>query len=159
MREKQHIHILGICGTAMAAIANLAKEKGFFVTGSDSGIYPPMSDYLASLSIPIQPFSENNLHPAPDLCVIGNAMSRGNVEVEMILNRGLSYCSGPEFVGNHILPGRHSIVIAGTHGKTSTASIMAHLLEVDGGSSDQGQIVRKRFFCYRLRFRYLSAHV
>ncbi|MDX8404024.1 MAG: UDP-N-acetylmuramate:L-alanyl-gamma-D-glutamyl-meso-diaminopimelate ligase [Mariprofundaceae bacterium] len=138
MREKQHIHILGICGTAMAAIANLAKEKGFLVTGSDSGIYPPMSDYLDSLSIPVQPFSEKNLHPTPDLCVIGNAMSRGNVEVEIILSQGLSYCSGPEFVGNHILPDRHSIVVAGTHGKTSTASIMAHLLEVAGKSNHQG---------------------
>jgi len=122
----------------MAAIANLAKEKGFFVTGSDSNIYPPMSDYLASLSIPVQPFSESNLTPAPDLCVIGNAMSRGNVEVEVILNLGLSYCSGPEFVGNHILPNRHAIVATGTHGKTSTASIMAHLLEVAGAADHQG---------------------
>mgnify|MGYP005840513547 CR=1 FL=1 len=130
MNDKKHIHILGICGTAMAAIANLAKERGFVVTGSDAGIYPPMSDYLASLSIPVQPFSESNLDPAPDLCVIGNAMSRGNVEVEAILNRGLAYCSGPEFVGNHILPGRHAVVATGTHGKTTTSSIMAHLLDV-----------------------------
>ena len=132
MRKKQHIHILGICGTAMAAIANLAKESGFEVTGSDAGIYPPMSDYLTSLDIPVQPFSEANLDPAPDLCVIGNAMSRGNVEVEAILNRGLSYCSGPEFVGNHILPNRHAVVATGTHGKTTTSSIMAHLLEEAG---------------------------
>lgn len=130
MKDKKHIHILGICGTAMAAIANLAKESGFFVTGSDAGIYPPMSDYLASLSITVQPFSESNLDPAPDLCVIGNAMSRGNVEVETILNRGLAYCSGPEFVGNHILPGRHAIVAAGTHGKTTTSSLLAYLLDV-----------------------------
>ncbi len=114
----------------MAAIANLAKEKGFTVTGSDAGIYPPMSDYLASLSIPVQPFSEANLNPSPDLCVIGNAMSRGNTEVEAILNRGLAYCSGPEFVGSHILPDRHAVVTAGTHGKTTTSSILAHLLEV-----------------------------
>ena len=114
----------------MAAIANLAKERGFVVTGSDAGIYPPMSDYLTSLSIEIAPFSEENLNPAPDLCVIGNAMSRGNVEVEAILDRGLSYCSGPEFVGNHILPGRHAIVAAGTHGKTTTSSLLAHLLNV-----------------------------
>ncbi len=136
MKEKHHIHILGICGTAMAAIANLAKEKGFFVTGSDAGIYPPMSDYLASLSITIQPFSENNLNPTPDLCVIGNAMSRGNVEVEAILDRGLAYCSGPEFVGNHILPGRHSIVATGTHGKTTTSSLLAHLLDVAADHKD-----------------------
>ncbi|MFQ5519593.1 MAG: UDP-N-acetylmuramate:L-alanyl-gamma-D-glutamyl-meso-diaminopimelate ligase, partial [Mariprofundus sp.] len=132
MHNKQHIHILGICGTAMAAIANLAKEKGFFITGSDAGIYPPMSDYLESLKIPVMPFDASNLDPAPDLCIIGNAISRGNIELEAILNRGLACCSGPEFVGNHILPGRHAIVVAGTHGKTTTASIMAHVLEVSG---------------------------
>ena len=120
----------------MAAIANLAKESGFVVTGSDAGIYPPMSDYLASLSIRVEPFSEENLDPAPDLCVIGNAMSRGNVEVEAILNRGLAYCSGPEFVGNHILPGRHAIVAAGTHGKTTTSSLLAHLLDVAADHKD-----------------------
>ncbi len=116
----------------MAAIASLAKEAGFDVTGSDSGIYPPMSDYLESLSIPVQPFSEENLDPAPDIVIIGNAMSRGNVEVETTLNRGLSYLSGPEFIGKYILPNRHAIVVAGTHGKTTTSSIMAHLLEEAG---------------------------
>ncbi|NWF38243.1 UDP-N-acetylmuramate:L-alanyl-gamma-D-glutamyl-meso-diaminopimelate ligase [Mariprofundus sp. NF] len=129
---KGHIHILGVCGTAMAAIAALAKASGYRVTGSDAGVYPPMSDYLAELGVDIAPFAIENLQPAPDLCVIGNAMSRGNVEVESILNRGLAYCSGPEFVGNHILPGRHAVVVAGTHGKTTTASIMAHLLQIAG---------------------------
>ncbi|ATX78870.1 UDP-N-acetylmuramate: L-alanyl-gamma-D-glutamyl-meso-diaminopimelate ligase [Mariprofundus aestuarium] len=128
----RHIHILGVCGTAMAAIAALAKSGGYRVTGSDAGVYPPMSDYLAELGVDIAPFSAANLDPVPDLCVIGNAMGRGNVEVELILNRGLAYCSGPEFVGNHILPGRHAVVVAGTHGKTTTASIMAHVLEVAG---------------------------
>ena len=130
--SKGHIHILGVCGTAMAAIAALAKASGYRVTGSDAGVYPPMSDYLAELGVEIAPFALSNLEPAPDLCVIGNAMSRGNVEVEAILNRGLAYCSGPEFVGNHVLPNRHAVVVAGTHGKTTTASIMAHLLEVAG---------------------------
>jgi len=116
----------------MAAIANLAKETGFDVSGSDSGIYPPMSDYLESLNISIRPFSENNLEPAPDIVVIGNAMSRGNVEVEAALDRGLTYLSGPEFIGRYILPNRHAIVAAGTHGKTTTSSIMAHLLEEAG---------------------------
>ncbi|MFC1536229.1 UDP-N-acetylmuramate:L-alanyl-gamma-D-glutamyl-meso-diaminopimelate ligase [Pseudomonadota bacterium] len=132
MRLKQHIHILGICGTAMAAIANLAKEAGFEVTGSDSGIYPPMSDYLESLDIQIRPFSLENLEPAPDMVVIGNAMSRGNVEVEATLNLGLAYLSGPEFIGRYILPNRHAIVATGTHGKTTTSSIIAHLLEEAG---------------------------
>ncbi len=116
----------------MAAIASLAKETGFDVTGSDTGIYPPMSDYLESLGIPVQPFSEENLDPAPDIVVIGNAMSRGNIEVEATLNRGLSYLSGPEFIGKYILPNRHAIVAAGTHGKTTISSITAHLLEEAG---------------------------
>jgi len=129
---QKHLHILGICGTAMAAIAALAKERGWHVTGSDTGVYPPMSDYLASLDIEIRPFAAENLSPQPDLCVIGNAMSRGNVEVETILSAGLPYCSGPAFVGDHILPKRHALVVAGTHGKTSTASMMAHVLAVAG---------------------------
>ena len=128
----KHLHILGICGTAMAAIAKLALERGWHVSGSDAGIYPPMSDYLADLGITIAPFDAKNLQPAPDLCLIGNAMSRGNIEVEMILSHGLAYCSGPEFVGNHILPSRHAVVVAGTHGKTTTSSLLAHLLEVAG---------------------------
>ncbi|OIO72939.1 MAG: UDP-N-acetylmuramate:L-alanyl-gamma-D-glutamyl-meso-diaminopimelate ligase [Zetaproteobacteria bacterium CG_4_9_14_3_um_filter_49_83] len=138
MQTDKHIHILGICGTAMAAIASLAKEQGYRVTGSDSGIYPPMSDYLAALAIPVQAFDAANLLPAPDLCVIGNAMSRGNVEVEAILNKGLAYCSGPEFIGKHILPQRHAIVVAGTHGKTTTASLMAHVLECAGKKAGKG---------------------
>lgn len=118
----------------MAAIAALAIERGYRVTGSDAGVYPPMSDYLADLGVKIAPFDVSNLDPVPDLCVIGNAMSRGNVEVESILNRGLCYCSGPEFVGNHILPGRHAVVVAGTHGKTTSSSLMAHLLQEAGAS-------------------------
>ncbi|MDQ6996465.1 MAG: Mur ligase domain-containing protein, partial [Mariprofundus sp.] len=105
----KHIHILGICGTAMAAIAALAKSTGWQVSGSDTGVYPPMSDYLTGLGIAIAPFDAANLLPAPDLCVIGNAMSRGNVEVESILDRGLTYCSGPQFVGDYILPNRHAV--------------------------------------------------
>ncbi len=130
----KHIHILGICGTAMAAIAALAKSQGWQVTGSDVGVYPPMSDYLAGLGIAIAPFDAANLLPEPDICVIGNAMSRGNVEVEAILNRSLPYCSGPQFVGDYILPHRHAVVVAGTHGKTTTSSLLAHVLETAGKS-------------------------
>jgi len=130
----KHIHILGVCGTAMAAIAALAKSSGWQVSGSDVGVYPPMSDYLAGLGIAIAPFDVANLEPAPDLCVIGNAMSRGNVEVEAILDQGLVYCSGPQFVGDYILPRRHAVVVAGTHGKTTTASLLAHVLETAGKS-------------------------
>jgi len=128
----QHLHILGVCGTAMAAIAALAQEQGWRVTGSDAGVYPPMSEYLADLGIKIAPFAVSNLHPEPDLCVIGNAMSRGNVEVEAILDGGLPYCSGPAFVGDHILPGRHAVVVAGTHGKTTTSSLLAWVLNRAG---------------------------
>ncbi len=128
----KHLHILGVCGTAMAAIASLAKDSGWRVTGSDAGVYPPMSDYLASIDVEIAPFSSANLDPAPDLCVIGNAMSRGNVEVEAILDHALAYCSGPEFVGHFILPRRHAVVVAGTHGKTTSSSMMAQVLDVAG---------------------------
>ena len=131
---EKHLHILGVCGTAMAGIADLAKNLGWRVTGSDAGVYPPMSDYLAALGVEIAPFAAGNLEPAPDLCVIGNAMSRGNVEVEAILDRGLAYCSGPEFIGRHVLAGRHAVVVAGTHGKTTTSAMMAHLLETAGKS-------------------------
>ena len=130
--NERHIHILGVCGTAMAAIAALAKSNGYRVTGSDAAVYPPMSDYLADIGVEISPFTSANLEPAPDLCVVGNAMSRGNVEVEAILDRGLAYCSGPEFIGNHILPGRHAVVVSGTHGKTSCSSLLAHLLQTGG---------------------------
>jgi len=128
----KHIHILGICGTAMAAIAKLAKDSGWRVTGSDAGVYPPMSDYLNDLGIGIAPFDAANLEPDPDLVVIGNALSRGNVEVEAVLNRGLPYTSGAQFVGDNVLPGRHAVVVAGTHGKTSTASLLAYVLDMAG---------------------------
>jgi len=124
----KHIHILGICGTAMAAIAALARELGCQVSGSDAGIYPPMSDYLRDLGIDIAPFDVRNLDPTPDLVVIGNALSRGNVEVEAVLDGGIPYTSGAQFIGDYILPGRHGVVVAGTHGKTSSASLLAHVL-------------------------------
>ncbi len=131
---KKHLHISGICGTAMAAVAALAKESGWRVSGSDAGVYPPMSDYLADMGIEISPFAEENLTPRPDLTVIGNALSRGNSEVEAVLRSGLPFTSGAQFVGDYILPGRHPVVVAGTHGKTTTASLLAHVLEVAGRS-------------------------
>ncbi len=130
--SEQHLHVLGVCGTAMAAITSLAKAKGWRVTGSDANVYPPMSTYLEDMGVAIATFSEANLTPAPDLCLIGNAMSRGNVEVEYILNHDLPYMSGPEFVGRYILPQRHAAVAAGTHGKTSSSSLLAWVLEVAG---------------------------
>jgi len=129
----RHVHILGVCGTAMAAIAKLAKDMGWRVTGVDDGIYPPMSDFLRAEGIGVlDGFDAAHLEPAPDLVVIGNALSRGNVEVEAVLDRGLPYMSGPGFIGHHVLPGRHAVVVAGTHGKTSTASLLAHVLDQAG---------------------------
>jgi len=130
--QRKHLHILGICGTAMAAIAVLAKETGWRVTGSDAGIYPPMSDYLRQQGMDIAPFDAANLDDVPDLIVVGNALSRGNVEVEAMLERGITYTSGAQFIGDHILPGRHALVVSGTHGKTTTASLAAWVLDQAG---------------------------
>ncbi len=127
-----HMHIVGVCGTAMAAIALLAQQKGWRVTGSDTAIYPPMSTMLADAGIAVLPFSVNNLSPQPDLCLIGNAISRGNVEIEAVLNHGMPYSSGAAFIGDYIVPKRHAVVVAGTHGKTSTASLMAFVLASAG---------------------------
>src|SRR5215469_16502028 len=92
MSDQQHIHLIGICGTAMASLAGLVKQRGFHVTGSDQAAYPPMSDFLASLNIPIsQPFSERNLQPPPGLVVVGNAISRGNPELEYVLDQRIPF--------------------------------------------------------------------
>ena len=98
MASGKHIHLIGICGTAMASLAGMLAERGFRVTGSDAAAYPPMSDFLHSLGIPVaQPFSALNLEPRPDLVVVGNAISRGNVELEHILDRRIPFCSLPSF--------------------------------------------------------------
>ena len=127
------IHLVGICGTGMATLAGMLKERGFRVRGSDVNVYPPMSDLLAQLDIPVtQGYAEANLEPQPDLVVIGNALSRGNPEVEAVLDRKLLYASLPEVVKEWFLRGTETIVVAGTHGKTTTASILAWLLESAG---------------------------
>src|SRR5881398_970917 len=99
MSSTKHIHLIGICGTAMASLAGMLAERGFRVTGSDAAAYPPMSDFLASLGIPIlQPFAAENLNPAPDLVVVGNAISRGNVELEHVLDQHIPFCSLPHLL-------------------------------------------------------------
>ncbi|MBF0454570.1 MAG: UDP-N-acetylmuramate:L-alanyl-gamma-D-glutamyl-meso-diaminopimelate ligase [Magnetococcales bacterium] len=148
----QHLHIIGICGTAMAGLAALAKEKGWRVTGSDQGIYPPMSTFLQKQDIQLfEGFHANNLHPAPDLVLVGNAISRGNPELESLLDQGLPYCSGAQWLFENVLEGRHPIVVSGTHGKTSTSSLIARLLDgagwqpgffIGGIPTDFGQGVR-----------------
>ncbi len=125
-----HIHILGICGTFMGGLALLAREMGYEVSGSDAGVYPPMSTQLEAAGITLhEGYDSSPLDPAPDLVVVGNAMSRGNPAVEYMLDRGLAYTSGPQFLAEHVLPDRWVLAVAGTHGKTTTASMLAHILD------------------------------
>lgn len=126
--EVKSIHFAGICGTAMASVAALLKERGYNITGSDDNVYPPMSTFLESRGIPIlNGYRAENLDIAPDLIVIGNAMKRGNPEVERALEQRLNFCSLPEVVREFLLRGKHSIVVSGTHGKTTTTSLIAWL--------------------------------
>ena len=128
-----HIHILGICGTFMGSLAVLAKELGHRVTGSDANVYPPMSTQLQAQGIELtQGYDAAQLDPAPDLVVIGNALSRGNPAVEYVLNKGLPYVSGPQWLADHVLQGRWVLAVAGTHGKTTTSSMLAWVLEHAG---------------------------
>jgi len=132
---KGRIHLLGICGTAMASLAGLLQERGFTVTGSDQNAYPPMSDLLAELNIPLRsPYSPENVPPEVDLVVVGNALSRGNPELEAVLDRGLPYASMPEVMKDLFLRGKTSVVVAGTHGKTTTTALIAWLLDRAGRS-------------------------
>lgn len=125
-----HIHILGICGTFMGSLAQLAKALGHKVTGSDANVYPPMSTQLESAGIElIEGFDPAQLKPQPDLVVIGNAMSRGNPVVEAVLNQGLPYTSGPQWLCDHLLQDKWVLAVAGTHGKTTTASMLTWVLE------------------------------
>jgi UDP-N-acetylmuramate: L-alanyl-gamma-D-glutamyl-meso-diaminopimelate ligase len=128
-----HIHILGICGTFMGGLAIIAKQLGHQVTGSDQNVYPPMSTQLEQQGIRLmQGYAPANLDPAPDLVVVGNAVSRGNPEVEAVLNRGLDYVSGPEWLYRHVLKGSWTLAVAGTHGKTTTSSMLAYILDRAG---------------------------
>ena len=130
-----HIHILGICGTFMGSLACLAKELGHRVTGSDQNVYPPMSTQLEQVGIElISGYDPAQLEPAPDLVIIGNALSRGNPAVEAVLEKGLAYTSGPEWLRQQVLPGKWVLAVSGTHGKTTTASLLAWILEYAGMS-------------------------
>ena len=126
--KRNHIHLIGICGTAMASLAGMLKQRGHQVTGSDVAAYPPMSDFLASLGIPVaQPFGEQNLEPRPDLVIVGNAISRGNVELEFVLDQRMPYQSMAQVLHDEFLVDRERLVVAGTHGKTTTSSLLAWL--------------------------------
>jgi UDP-N-acetylmuramate: L-alanyl-gamma-D-glutamyl-meso-diaminopimelate ligase len=127
----KHIHLIGICGTAMASLAGMLRELGHRVTGSDTAAYPPMSDQLASQGIAVkEPYEEANLQPRPDLVVVGNAISRGNPELEYVLDTRIPFCSMAAILHDEFLVGRESLVVAGTPGKTTTTSMLAWIYEV-----------------------------
>src|SRR5215467_3219186 len=129
----KHIHLIGICGTAMASLAGMLKQRCFQVTGSDAAAYPPMSDFLRSLGISVaQPFAAENLNPTPELVVVGNAISRGNVELEQVLDQRMAFCSLPQLLHDEFLRGKEVLVVAGTHGKTTTTSMLAWIFQSAG---------------------------
>ncbi|MGB0220537.1 MAG: UDP-N-acetylmuramate:L-alanyl-gamma-D-glutamyl-meso-diaminopimelate ligase [Sinimarinibacterium flocculans] len=128
-----HLHILGICGTFMAGIAAIAREAGHRVTGSDANAWPPMSTQLEALGIEvIRGYAPAHLDPAPDIVVVGNVVTRGNPAMEHVLDAGLPYTSGPQWLAENVLQGRHVLAVAGTHGKTTTSALLAWLLEHAG---------------------------
>ena len=136
MFDKPHrIHFIGIGGVGMAATAAMAAESGFSVTGSDSGIFPPTSDFIREKGLEVfAGYSPENLRNTPDLVVVGNALSRGNPEVEAVLNSGMNYCSMPDFIREAFLAGKRVTLVAGTHGKTTITTLLAWLLESAGRS-------------------------
>src|SRR3954449_12022734 len=128
-----HVHILGICGTFMGGIAAIAKAAGHRVTGSDKNVYPPMSTQLEALGIELTAgFGAAQLHPRPDVVVVGNVMTRGIPVIEALLDSGIPYTSGPEWLSRHLLAQRWTMAVAGTHGKTTTSSILTWILEHAG---------------------------
>jgi len=129
----KHIHLIGICGTAMASLAGMLRAQGHNVTGSDTAAYPPMSDQLRELGIPImEPFSAANLDPRPDLVVVGNAISRGNPELEFVLDARIPMTSMAALIHDEFLADRERLIVCGTHGKTTTTSMLAWIYEVAG---------------------------
>ncbi len=128
-----HYHLIGICGTAMASLAGLLRAKGHRITGSDDHVYPPMSTMLAELGIPVlEGFHAENLVPTPDVVVVGNAIPRGNVELEEVLDRRIRYTSAAATIKDELIRGHRSVVVAGTHGKTTTTSLVAWVLDQAG---------------------------
>jgi len=136
-QKPERVHVLGISGSAMAPVAGMLKERGFHVTGSDVNVYPPASTLLDSLGIRWnEGFREENLQPAPDLAVVGNIVARGNPEIEYILDEKIPYCSMPQLLEEYFIPGHTSIVVAGTHGKTTTSAMLAWIFQVAGRRPD-----------------------
>ena len=128
-----NLHILGICGTFMGGVAQIARSLGHQVTGSDQNVYPPMSDQLTALGIELMNgYKPEHLEPTPDLVIVGNTLSRGNSELESVLNRRLPYISGPEWLYQEVLNNKHVLAVSGTHGKTTTTTILSWILEYAG---------------------------
>jgi UDP-N-acetylmuramate: L-alanyl-gamma-D-glutamyl-meso-diaminopimelate ligase len=133
MSDAKHVHVIGIGGSAMAPLAGMLREHGYRVTGSDSGVYPPASTLLEKLGISFfHTFDAAHLEPSPDLVVVGNIIARGNPELEEVLDRKIPYRSMPEILEEVFLPGRHSIVVSGTHGKTTTTAMLAWIFHTGG---------------------------
>jgi len=133
MGTPRHIHLIGICGTAMASLAGMLRQRGFQVTGSDAAVYPPMSEFLAGLGISVaQPYADKNLEPRPDVVIVGNAISRGNPELERALDEHIPLQSLAQAVGEEFLRGHQTVVVAGTHGKTTTSSMLSWIFQVAG---------------------------
>ncbi len=129
----EHIHLIGIGGSAMAPLAGMLKERGFRVTGSDAGVYPPASTLLSSLGIPWNDsFQQSHLQPHPNLVVVGNVIARGNPELEYVLDERIPFRSMPQILEEFFIPGHHSVVVTGTHGKTTTTAMLAWIFEVAG---------------------------
>jgi len=138
MPTPKHIHLIGICGTAMAALAGMLQAQGHRITGSDTASYPPMNDLLRDLGIRVlQPYDLRNLEPCPDLVIVGNAISRGNAELEYVLDHRIPFASMAAIVHDEFLAGRESLVVAGTHGKTTTTSMLAWIYEVASRSKPE----------------------
>jgi len=134
-KKGMSVHFIGIGGAGMATAAALAADAGFVVSGSDAGVFPPMSDLLKARNLLVREgYRPENLEPPPDLVVVGNALSRGNPEVEALLDRRLRYCSLPDFLREHLFPGRRVTAVCGTHGKTTITTLLAWLLEAAGRS-------------------------
>jgi UDP-N-acetylmuramate: L-alanyl-gamma-D-glutamyl-meso-diaminopimelate ligase len=133
MTESTHVHILGIAGTFMGGLAAIAKAAGFRVTGADLNVYPPMSNQLEALGIQfVQGYGAEQLDLRPDIVVVGNALSRGSPVIEAMLDRGMAYASGPQWLSEHVLKDKHVIAVAGTHGKTTTTAMLTWILEEAG---------------------------
>ena len=134
----KHVHLIGVCGTAMASLAGMLRAQGHRVTGSDVAAYPPMSDQLRAMGIAImEPYSEKNLDQRPDLVVVGNAISRGNPELERVLDERIPMTSMAALIHDEFLSGRESLVVCGTHGKTTTTSMLAWIYEVAGNRKQE----------------------